>query len=51
MPSKDGYLIKKGEVVKNWKKRWFVLHGSLLCYYKKPPGKVRSHSPAEECVC
>ena len=41
MPSKDGYLVKKGEVVKNWKKRWFVLHGSVLCYFKKPPGKVR----------
>lgn len=40
LPQKDGYLVKKGEVVKNWKKRWFVLHGSLLCYFKKPPGKV-----------
>jgi len=32
---KEGFLTKKGSVVKNWKKRWFVLCGSVLSYYKK----------------
>jgi len=35
IPSKEGFMTKKGEVVKNWKRRWFVLYGSMLFYYKK----------------
>lgn len=31
---KAGYLWKKGEKRKTWKKRWFVLRSSKLCYYK-----------------
>ncbi|UZJ51505.1 hypothetical protein CBS101457_000825 [Exobasidium rhododendri] len=31
---KSGYLWKRGEKRKNWKKRWFVLRSSKLCYYK-----------------
>ncbi|CEH18908.1 hypothetical protein CBOM_05608 [Ceraceosorus bombacis] len=31
---KSGYLYKRGEKRKNWKKRWFVLRSSKLCYYK-----------------
>lgn len=38
--TKEGYLTKKGEVVKNWKKRWFTLNGSILSYYKKPTDNV-----------
>eukprot|EP01102_Stenamoeba_stenopodia_P012685 TRINITY_DN4031_c0_g1_i1.p1 TRINITY_DN4031_c0_g1~~TRINITY_DN4031_c0_g1_i1.p1 ORF type:complete len:431 (-),score=129.77 TRINITY_DN4031_c0_g1_i1:1168-2460(-) len=30
-----GWLLKKGRRVKNWKKRWFVLKGPKLYYYKK----------------
>lgn len=33
---KEGFLTKKGNVVKNWKRRWFVLNGTVLSYYKKP---------------
>eukprot|EP01091_Cochliopodium_minus_P014982 TRINITY_DN5214_c0_g1_i1.p1 TRINITY_DN5214_c0_g1~~TRINITY_DN5214_c0_g1_i1.p1 ORF type:complete len:477 (+),score=153.76 TRINITY_DN5214_c0_g1_i1:21-1451(+) len=33
-PFKQGYLIKKGHVRRNWKQRWFVLRKNLLCYYK-----------------
>nr|CDI51098.1 related to tandem ph domain-containing protein-2 (tapp2) [Melanopsichium pennsylvanicum 4] len=31
---KSGYLDKKGEKRKTWKKRWFVLRSSKLAYYK-----------------
>eukprot|EP01088_Endostelium_zonatum_P002172 TRINITY_DN1263_c0_g1_i1.p1 TRINITY_DN1263_c0_g1~~TRINITY_DN1263_c0_g1_i1.p1 ORF type:complete len:280 (+),score=84.70 TRINITY_DN1263_c0_g1_i1:73-912(+) len=33
---KYGYLTKQGRVRKNWKKRWFVLVGNKLYYYKNP---------------
>lgn len=36
VPTKEGYLTKQGIVVKNWKKRWFVMEGTLLAYFKKP---------------
>lgn len=31
---KSGYLLKKGERRKTWKKRYFVLRPDRLCYYK-----------------
>lgn len=31
---KEGYLTKQGHVVKNWKKRWFVLRIGQLQYFK-----------------
>jgi RAC serine/threonine-protein kinase len=34
MSVREGYLIKKGEVVKNWKTRWFILGSQTLSYYK-----------------
>jgi len=37
---KSGYLWKKGERRKNWKKRWFVLRTEKMAYYKDE--KVRS---------
>ncbi|CAO1421516.1 unnamed protein product [Diamesa serratosioi] len=30
---KEGYLLKRGEVNKNFQKRWFVLKGNLLFYF------------------
>ncbi|XP_009577425.1 PREDICTED: dual adapter for phosphotyrosine and 3-phosphotyrosine and 3-phosphoinositide [Fulmarus glacialis] len=32
--TKEGYLIKQGKIVKNWKTRWFTLHRNELKYFK-----------------
>jgi copper chaperone CopZ len=34
MVDKKGYMIKRGGVVRNWKRRWFVLTGNILYYYR-----------------
>jgi hypothetical protein len=41
---RSGYLMKKGERRKAWKKRWFVLRGGQVAMYKND--KVRSLSSA-----
>jgi hypothetical protein len=33
---RGGYLTKRGHKVKNWKRRWFVLHPDTLEYYASP---------------
>ena len=33
---KEGWLEKEGAQVKNWKRRWFVLQGTSLHYFKDP---------------
>jgi len=35
-PDKDGYLTKQGGSIKTWRKRYFVLKGRVLYYYKTP---------------
>jgi len=32
---KEGYLVKQGAIVKNWRKRWFALSDTKLFYYKR----------------
>ncbi|KAM3855892.1 pleckstrin-2 [Vipera latastei] len=39
---KEGFLVKKGHVVPNWKTRWFVLLQDRLLYYKVVGGKQES---------
>lgn len=37
IPDMDGWLYKQGgEKYKTWNKRWFVLKGSMLFYFKRP---------------
>jgi hypothetical protein len=49
---KEGELTKRGQVVKNWKVRWFVLRGPRLYYYPNrdvsiPIGEIY----LRECEC
>ncbi|XP_076841868.1 pleckstrin-2 isoform X2 [Brachyhypopomus gauderio] len=36
---KEGFLVKRGHVVHNWKVRWFVLKADKLLYYRYEGGK------------
>ncbi|KAG9274925.1 pleckstrin-2 [Astyanax mexicanus] len=36
---KEGFLVKQGHVVHNWKVRWFVLKANKLLYYRYEGGK------------
>uniref|UniRef100_A0A8C4SQT0 Pleckstrin 2 n=1 Tax=Erpetoichthys calabaricus TaxID=27687 RepID=A0A8C4SQT0_ERPCA len=36
---KEGFLVKRGHIVTNWKTRWFVLQPDKLLYYKYESGK------------
>ncbi|XP_078452200.1 pleckstrin homology domain-containing family H member 1-like [Lampetra planeri] len=38
---KSGYLLKLGGQVPAWKRRWFVLRGGELLYYKSPSDVIR----------
>ncbi|XP_062850971.1 pleckstrin-2 [Trichomycterus rosablanca] len=36
---KEGFLVKRGHIVHNWKVRWFVLRADKLLYYRYEAGK------------
>ncbi|XP_025893987.1 pleckstrin homology domain-containing family H member 1 [Nothoprocta perdicaria] len=38
---KSGYLLKMGNQVKMWKRRWFVLRNRQFMYYKSPSDVIR----------
>lgn len=42
-PEHEGWLHKQGDKYKTWNKRWFVLKGSNLFYFKSPKVKSRDH--------
>ncbi|XP_067847448.1 pleckstrin-2 [Heptranchias perlo] len=52
--SREGFLVKRGHIVHNWKARWFVLSKDQLLYYKIEGGKKESHPrgiiPLEGCT-
>jgi hypothetical protein len=54
VPPKEGYLIKKSPgMLKRWQRRWFVLDGGVLAYYKTHDlHQPRDHtsSPERECT-
>ncbi|XP_068437024.1 pleckstrin-2 [Clinocottus analis] len=39
MTLREGFLVKRGHLVHNWKARWFVLMPDKLLYYKYEGGK------------
>ena len=54
-PQKEGYLSKRGHLVKNWKKRWFRLKNDTLYYFKDktdaaPVGEVPLKRSEVECT-
>lgn len=47
---KEGFLVKKGHLRKNWRTRWFVLQRDSLCYYKNRGDSAPIDSiPLEGC--
>ncbi|XP_069321163.1 pleckstrin-2 [Eulemur rufifrons] len=36
---KEGFLVKRGHIVHNWKARWFILRQNTLVYYKLEGGR------------
>ncbi|KAK2896883.1 hypothetical protein Q8A67_011371 [Cirrhinus molitorella] len=50
---KEGFLVKRGHVVQNWKVRWFVLKSDRLLYFKYEGGKRdschRGTIPLSDC--
>jgi hypothetical protein len=33
---KEGYLVKQGGIIKNWKRRFWILNGMALYYFVSP---------------
>ena len=55
--SKEGWLLKQGNYIKNWRKRWFQLKDGILLYYKDPTVEVKptnffvlAGSKTQECT-
>ncbi|KAM9714514.1 pleckstrin-2 [Dama dama] len=45
---KEGFLVKRGHIVHNWKVRWFILRQNTLLYYKFEGG--RKVTPPKGCI-
>jgi hypothetical protein len=47
----DGWLVKEGRLVKNWKKRWFEIKDNKLAYYTtKEKTSFKGEVILETCV-
>lgn len=44
-PEHEGWLHKQGDKYKTWNKRWFVLKGPNLFYFKGPKVKRKTTCP------
>ena len=42
---KNGWLVKQGGFIKTWRKRWFILTGQTLSYFKEPGQKEKGNIP------
>eukprot|EP00301_Raphidiophrys_heterophryoidea_P011695 c17873_g1_i1.p1 GENE.c17873_g1_i1~~c17873_g1_i1.p1 ORF type:complete len:789 (+),score=138.37 c17873_g1_i1:25-2391(+) len=45
LPTRSGFLVKEGHVVKSWRQRWFCLESGILSYYNSqrdsnPKGRI-----------
>eukprot|EP01094_Clydonella_sp_ATCC50884_P024167 TRINITY_DN5990_c0_g1_i1.p1 TRINITY_DN5990_c0_g1~~TRINITY_DN5990_c0_g1_i1.p1 ORF type:complete len:715 (+),score=262.20 TRINITY_DN5990_c0_g1_i1:38-2146(+) len=52
--NKSGWLTKQGGRVKTWKRRWFILSGNCLYYFKekvRSPMGSRVHAMNEKRLC
>mmetsp|Transcript_16242 Transcript_16242/g.63331 ORF Transcript_16242/g.63331 Transcript_16242/m.63331 type:complete len:475 (-) Transcript_16242:205-1629(-) len=50
-PDKDGFLTKQGGSIKTWKKRWFVLKGDTMYYFKTPRDTEQTGEIKLESTC
>ncbi|XP_075470179.1 differentially expressed in FDCP 6 homolog isoform X2 [Ascaphus truei] len=48
---KQGYLLKKAQLRRNWTERWFVLKPNTLCYYVSEECKERKGSVTVDKDC
>ncbi|XP_061285171.1 pleckstrin-2 [Bos javanicus] len=56
---KEGFLVKRGHIVHNWKARWFILRQNTLLYYKfeggrkvtPPKGRILLDGCTITCPC
>jgi len=46
-PERGGWLMKQGEFIKTWRRRWFILKQGKIFWFKTDEvGPVRKHFPA-----
>jgi len=48
-PTKAGYMVKRGEKVKTWRQRYFILKGTQLFYFKSEKGVAAGVIDLTQC--
>eukprot|EP00270_Netrium_digitus_P022116 TRINITY_DN978_c0_g1_i1.p1 TRINITY_DN978_c0_g1~~TRINITY_DN978_c0_g1_i1.p1 ORF type:complete len:140 (+),score=20.87 TRINITY_DN978_c0_g1_i1:251-670(+) len=53
-PERSGWLLKQGEYIKTWRRRWFVLKGGKIFWFKEqnvtPQSKPRGVIDVSRCL-